>query len=471
MSKILRKNAALVKLIYEVQNETASTSQLKKLSDLLRGDQDAQKLYVFLMDMHAELTLEQEFLDPDNLNFFSNRISEELPQKNLTGRRQNWSQYLLLTVCYFIPLVVLSYFFYSTANSFSHSKVAVIDEIEEGVLTQNSKQILKNAPLLTGYKYHLEHGVVRILMDSGAEVILESPAMFEVLHRNSIRLENGTLAAEVASDAIGFVVETPTQRVVDLGTRFGVSVSDDGSSETHVFHGKVVCAEVNEDQGESMKHLLSAGQAIQVKGDGSKSVEMKTNEGMFPRALKFQAQIEKLVGAIQYQQEMPQQLGAGDFTSSQYIYLFQEQKNLILPTDVTVWKIPPPGTTINKQGVLQTIPKGTKVNVFLLHLDGPHKDLQGQPHPAVRLNGKIHFKFPILGGLKKDADFYATDQILGRSDVAYDNQEFKRSGRSIDTGDKTALSNKDKTLAVSWSQRGSGGIGRDQIRILVATEE
>lgn len=470
MNHSLRKNHRLVKLVYEVQNETASTSQLQELSELLRTDPEALKMYVFLMDMHAELILEEELPGPENLNLICNQRTTELPPNQRTAARGKLSHTLLHTVCYLIPLVLISYFTFSSIQSFSHVKVAVIDEIEEGLLTQNKSPIFKNSPLLTGQKYEVEQGVARILMDSGAEVILESPATFELIHHNSIRLWEGSLAAEVHLNAIGFVVETPSQRIVDLGTRFGVQVLDNGASETHVFHGKVICAAVQKTSNNT-KHLLEAGQAIQIKGDGSAAVKLITNEAKFTRALKFQAQIEKLEGALQFHQEMPGQLGAGDFTSSKVIRVFQERKNLILSEDLKVWKIPAPGATPAQTKIHQIIPKGTKVNVFLLHLDGPHKDAEGKPHPVVRLSGKIHFKFPILGGLKKDADFYASDQILGRPEVAYDNQKFKRTGRSIDPGDKTELSNNDKVLELSWDQRGSGGIGRDQIRILVAAEE
>ncbi|WP_339734083.1 FecR family protein [uncultured Gimesia sp.] len=471
MSKTLRNQKALVKLIYEVQNETASTSQLRELADLLRGDPEAQRLYVFLMDMHAELILEEEFVVPDQWDLFHDHTSHELPTKKKAATRKTLSHYLLLTLCYFIPLTVLSYFAYHATKPLPHTQVAVIQEMAEGLLTQDHRPLSENAPLLTGHTYQLQQGVAKLRMNSGAEVILESPATFELLHHNSIRLQKGSLAAEVESVAVGFVVETPSQRVVDLGTRFGVRVDADGTSETHVFQGKVVCAQRQDDRVESLTHFLTTGQAIQIKSDGSAPLPLKTNEDKFTRALKFQAQIERLAGAIEYRQEIPEQIGAGEFTSSQHIYLFQERKNLILPKDVTVWKIPHPGAPENQKEIKQVIPQGTKVNVFLLHLDGPHQDAQGQDHPTVRLSGTIHFKHAVLGGFKKDKDFYTTDQTLGAADVAYDNQKFGQSGRGIDRSDKTTLSEEGHTLDVSWSQRGSGGIGRDQIRIIVATEE
>ncbi|HCO24171.1 MAG: hypothetical protein CME31_03860 [Gimesia sp.] len=471
MKSLQRKQRALIKLIYEVQNETASSAQLKELSERLRGDVEAQKLYVFLMDMHAELILEEEFLIPEQWDLFSTQTEPEVTARKLPRARKSLSHYLLLTVCYVLPFTVLAYFTWYAVQPVPHTQVAVLGEMDHAIFTQGAEQLASETDLFTGHTYQLQQGIVRLLMNSGVEVVLESPAAFELLHQNSIRLYSGSLAAEVNTAAVGFVVETPSQRVVDLGTRFGVHVEQDGSSETHVFQGKVVCSEKQNQQTKGNTHLLTAGQAIQLKGDGSPAVSLETDESRFSRALRFQAQIETLEGAIEYRQELPVRLGAGDCCSSQHLVLFQEQKNLILQEDVTVWKIPTGDEAADSLEQRQTIPEGTKVNVFLLHLDGPHKDAAGKDHPRVAVNGTIHFRNPVLGGLKTDPDLYDTDQSLGRPDTEYDNQKFGRSGRGIDRGDTTELSSSGKQLHVAWSQRGGGGIGRDQIRILVSTEE
>ncbi|HBL42419.1 MAG TPA: hypothetical protein DDZ90_03385 [Planctomycetaceae bacterium] len=471
MKSLQRKQRALIKLIYEVQNETASSAQLKELSERLRGDLEAQKLYVFLMDMHAELILEEEFLVPEQWELFSQLPEQPRPVRKRPRTRKPFSHYLLLTVCYVLPFTVLACFTWYAIQPVPHTQVAILEEVDHAIVTQAAQQLSSQADLFTGRTYQLQQGIVRLLMNSGAEVVLESPAAFELLHENSIRLYSGSLAAEVQSAAVGFVVETPSQRIVDLGTRFGVRVAEDGSSETHVFQGKVVCAEKQNQQTTGDTHLLTAGQALQWKGDGSPAVTLKTDESRFSRALRFQAQIDTLAGAIEYQQEMPGQLGAGECCRCQHLYLFQEHKNLVLQEDVTLWKIPATEQAEAQPEQRRTIPKGTKVNVFLLHLDGPHKDAAGKAHPKVAVHGTIHFRHPVLGGLKTDPDLYATDQTFGRTEIAYDNQEFGRSGRGIDRGDKTELSPSGKQLYVAWSQRGGGGIGRDQIRILVAAEE
>ena len=60
-----------------------------------------------------------------------------------------------------------------------------------------------------------------------------------------------------------FAVRTPTAVVTDLGTEFGIEVSDEGVTDTQVFVGKVQVAPIA-PQGNGKSELLRAGQAAQV---------------------------------------------------------------------------------------------------------------------------------------------------------------------------------------------------------------
>jgi hypothetical protein len=52
-------------------------------------------------------------------------------------------------------------------------------------------------------------------------------------------LAAGKLRAHVGPEAVGFAVTTPSARVVDLGTEFGVVVAPSGQTEAHVIRGQV----------------------------------------------------------------------------------------------------------------------------------------------------------------------------------------------------------------------------------------
>jgi len=85
--------------------------------------------------------------------------------------------------------------------------------------------------------------LIEIHLRSGIEIVIETPASFQFRDATRLELFDGKLAADVPEGAEGFTVVTPRGEVIDLGTRFGVSVSKD-KVETHVFEGEV---EVRQD--------------------------------------------------------------------------------------------------------------------------------------------------------------------------------------------------------------------------------
>ena len=108
----------------------------------------------------------------------------------------------------------------------------------------------------------LAEGLATLRFDSGATVILEAPVSLDVLSAMECRVERGTVVADVPPPAIGFTIHTQDTKVVDYGTRFGVSAGEDGKCLVHVIEGDV---EVNRlDTGESKR--LKTGQRADYGG-------------------------------------------------------------------------------------------------------------------------------------------------------------------------------------------------------------
>jgi hypothetical protein len=116
--------------------------------------------------------------------------------------------------------------------------------------------------LQPGRVLSLEGGLAEVRFAGGASVVLEGPARLELLSAHSARLLTGRLAANVPEAARGFQILSPQGRVVDLGTEFGMIVGDDGSTEVHVFEGKV------EAHGSAGKVDLLERQSAQISGEG-----------------------------------------------------------------------------------------------------------------------------------------------------------------------------------------------------------
>ncbi len=107
------------------------------------------------------------------------------------------------------------------------------------LLAGGRKMTVQGRATLPAGGYELRAGVVEFTYASGAVVIIESPAQFELRGPSSVGLRTGKLSARVPEAAVGFTVETPSASVVDLGTEFGVNAGAK-SSEVHVFRGEVL---------------------------------------------------------------------------------------------------------------------------------------------------------------------------------------------------------------------------------------
>lgn len=98
--------------------------------------------------------------------------------------------------------------------------------------------------LIAGQRVTLVRGFAELTTLHGAMARLEGPCTVELVdHDNALRLHAGRLVG-ICETALskGFTVHSPHMDVIDLGTRFGVDVSEQGLTEVHVFEGEVQAA-------------------------------------------------------------------------------------------------------------------------------------------------------------------------------------------------------------------------------------
>jgi|JI6StandDraft_1071083.scaffolds.fasta_scaffold08524_1 ferric-dicitrate binding protein FerR (iron transport regulator) len=107
----------------------------------------------------------------------------------------------------------------------------------------------------------LERGSVQLQLDSGVTLDVSAPAHLRLADAMRATLLAGSVTADVGEFGKGFVIETSSARVVDLGTRFGVSMGEDGETDVAVFEGKV---EVFGKAQPGPPTELKAGEAVRV---------------------------------------------------------------------------------------------------------------------------------------------------------------------------------------------------------------
>ena len=85
----------------------------------------------------------------------------------------------------------------------------------------------------------LDRGLAEVTFRCGARVVIEGPARLELLSESAPGWSAAGSTARVPGPAAGFSIVSPQGKVIDLGTEFGVAVSDGGATDVFVFEGTV----------------------------------------------------------------------------------------------------------------------------------------------------------------------------------------------------------------------------------------
>jgi hypothetical protein len=177
-------------------------------------------------------------------------------------------------------------------------------------------------PLQQG-RLDLLTGIAEIQFQQGATVILEGPASLELVDANRAVLQSGRAVAKVPKSAVGFGLDTPAAHIVDLGTEFGVAVSEAGSTLLQVYNGKVVAGRW---EGGAPRRELIAGQAV----------SFDANANQPPGALPFVPD--------RFLREMPPAASRGkdelvpyNVSRSDTLHLVPAPKSVVVDGDLSEW--------------------------------------------------------------------------------------------------------------------------------------
>lgn len=104
----------------------------------------------------------------------------------------------------------------------------------------SDQRVTENSNLEIGEKIEIENGLLELAFSTGVNLVLNGPVDFEITGVNSGYLHRGRVVVEVINEqGKGFTIDGPSGRLIDLGTKFGVSVDGEGEMEVHVIEGIV----------------------------------------------------------------------------------------------------------------------------------------------------------------------------------------------------------------------------------------
>jgi len=116
--------------------------------------------------------------------------------------------------------------------------------------------------LVAGQKLLLEEGRALVTLESGTQIAMEGPALLRIDHSSQASLEYGRVMATVQGHAVGFVIQTPYAKFVDLGTQFTVDMQPENKRvDLYVFDGLVDMKPTGAEQEGEPLHI-SEGRSV-----------------------------------------------------------------------------------------------------------------------------------------------------------------------------------------------------------------
>ena len=144
--------------------------------------------------------------------------------------------------------------------------VAILTRVA-GVTWEPDSQAYSESSPLEPCRLKITKGLLQVEFLSGAVVVLEGPADFEIEDQWGGHCHFGKLRAEVPPQAEGFAIRTSANEVVDLGTEFALDVQPNGELEVHVLDGEVLV----KDSVANRERRIQEGQAWHQSEDGKQS--------------------------------------------------------------------------------------------------------------------------------------------------------------------------------------------------------
>ncbi|WP_437222062.1 LamG-like jellyroll fold domain-containing protein [Planctomicrobium sp. SH661] len=256
----------------------ASATEVEQLNQLIRDDERSRDRFLELKYFDSGIR--------DLVGKISYEPLEDLTQKRDTAHRDDGRRRqpvaLWSLACLILLLITCPWrLWLPDTNHFA---------VVESCVGDNS---LQEGMQLDGRWHFLNSGTVSLITAKKARVVIEAPAQLRFESSDRLNLVRGRLAADVPPSAKRFTVLTPSGNAIDLGTRFGVDVSQRGDAEIHVFQGEVI-AEV---QAGGKNRNLFHGDAVHMHAGLEASRSLRSGAFIQPN------EIASLHAAIQLGQQ------------------------------------------------------------------------------------------------------------------------------------------------------------------------
>lgn len=244
-------------LFCQAADGSLTPEQSERLVSLLRESKRARRRWFEFQDFECGLR-EIPLLKTPALESCISRQFDDITPTGIRplNRTLRWSAYAASVA---LILGVVTHFVQLTPRQSASQPMAEFGSLAGAIWALPEMAFREGDPVAARYPLELLSGSAEIRFRSGAVATLYAPCIFEVTSGNGGFLTCGKVKAKVSTAASkGFTVQTPTARLVDLGTEFLASAAEDGLSRFEVLSGEV---RVHLPDEEKSRHLAE-GQSL-----------------------------------------------------------------------------------------------------------------------------------------------------------------------------------------------------------------
>ena len=376
-------------LIDQSLNETIGEDDLRALEQRLLEDPVSRLYYLKSTNLHASLrrrfSVKQ---NPGNILSFTNHF--------FTTRR------VLLVVAASLVLFFGIFSLWIPSRSVGEVAQVVGAYRDNGVAYEIGEAVEPGSIFIS-------RGLLRLDFSNGARVTLEGPAEMEVFNESRIVLRRGLVTATIPESAVGFVVDTISAHVVDLGTSFGVSVGKGGQTEVCVFDGEVEVSSSKTSGAGKLTQLVREGEAVRTKVDSSVIDSVSYETAQFENAWPVNYGVLQTTGSMRFVSPGPN-FHPGNYKDNEHIVVFPEKRDFKARESIRVDMIDPGEYEKSRYDEKPTLVPRRAMTSYLLQLDAYPEGKNPNRRRSVR--GQITFANPIVGVVTED-------RLLNQSEVVF----------------------------------------------------
>ncbi|MBK1832128.1 hypothetical protein JIN77_15430 [Verrucomicrobiaceae bacterium R5-34] len=190
---------------------------------------------------------------------FTSQVTARLSRRRSTRR--------LLALAAVMALCATAIFFWNLP-SLSTEQTTIATLMHSDGVHWHGERLTDGAVVQAGDSVQFDSGLLELELAGRGTLVVEGPAHVDFPAADRAVLHRGSLVMRATEKGHGYRVETSQGSVVDLGTEFAVSVSDDDVVETHVIDGSV---EAIPSKGESV--TLEKNKAFRLHPEGGEAID------------------------------------------------------------------------------------------------------------------------------------------------------------------------------------------------------